>query len=903
RGVMVEHRSLVNLCFWHNRRYSVTFSDRATKYAGIGFDASVWEMFPYFICGASLYIVPEEIKFDVHKLARYFETHHITIGFLPTQVCEQFMLQEKEPRSLRVLLTGGDKLRTFSPRSYRLYNNYGPTENTVVTTSYPVVSALDNIPVGKPVDNCRVYILDKDGRAQPVGIPGELCISGAGLARGYLNRPELTVEHFTPLYRTGDSARWLADGNIEFLGRIDSQVKVRGFRIELGEIETQLMGYDQVKEAVVIAKENETGDKYLIAYIVEAFIETPLETPQLKKYLSQTLPGYMIPSYFVQLAEIPVTPNGKVDVKALPEPGIETGEPYQPAGDEIEEILIEVWSHVLGRDALHASQLRESIGINDNFFELGGDSIKAIQVSAGMRSRGLKLDVGELFLKQTIRQLKKCIKPIDRVIPQGAVSGEVPLTPIQRWFFRNNFTRNFHFNQSVLICKEDGFAEDVLEKVFNALAEHHDVLRMVYYPVNREGRRDLTVVQENRGLEGKRYDLEVFDFRDKNDVEKEIEKESGRIQRGIDLGTGPLVKLGLFKTSRGHHLLIAVHHLVIDGVSWRIFFDDLAAAYRQVERGEAVKLPEKTDSFKYWSQRLLEYAAGEEVLKELDYWREIETAGVSCLPRDFDILPEKRKFKNSGTLGLRLDKGLTGRLLTEVNHAYSTEINDILLAALGMALKEWSRMERFVINLEGHGREGILKDVDISRTIGWFTSQFPVLLDMSKTGDLPYVIKGVKEMLRRVPNKGVGYGILRYLTPAENKEGLTFECVPEISFNYLGQFGMGNNSRDHTVFRVSGMKSGHSVSPGMEKIAAIDINGIISGEGELVLSFSYIDSEYKRCNIEALVDGCKTNLVKIIEHCTKKEEKELTPSDLTYSDFSIDELKELTGKIGDLVTD
>jgi amino acid adenylation domain-containing protein len=442
KGVMVAHRSLINLCTWHNDRFSVSPGDRASRYAGSGFDASVWETFPYLLVGASLFIVPTDIKLDMERLNLFFETHRISIAFLPTQIYEQF--RGGENRSLRLLLTGGDKLKRYLPGNYRLVNNYGPTENTVVSTSFPVAKGYDNIPIGRPINNTQILILDKDGLSlQPMGVPGELCIAGEGLARGYLNNPELTAEKFVHLaakahedtripknrplnpksqilYKAGDQARWLPDGTIEFLGRIDDQVKIRGNRIELGEIESQLLKHDSVNAAVVLAEEDESGENCLVAYIV------PPPTPKtnrtsrtnqtsplkLRQYLSRTLPEYMIPSYFVPLETIPLTPSGKVDRKALP--GIRGLRPdldvaYRPAASEMENVIEKIWKDILKLDR---------VGIYDKFFDLGGNSLKFIQVNERLkRIVHADIPVISMFRFPTIASLAKYLE--DRPIGAG----------------------------------------------------------------------------------------------------------------------------------------------------------------------------------------------------------------------------------------------------------------------------------------------------------------------------------------------------------------------------------------------------------------------------------------------------------------------------------------------------
>jgi amino acid adenylation domain-containing protein len=415
KGAAVEHRSLVNLCTWHNRYYAVVPGDRAVQYASLGFDASVWEIFPYLAAGAALHIIEDRIKRDIYQVDIYFHRHGITMGFLPTPVAEQLMLlpDSKSKRHLRALLTGGDKLRTFVPQPYHVYNNYGPTENTVVTTSCPVKNKEENIPIGKPIYNNQVYILKPNSSClQPIGVPGELCIAGHSLARGYLNNPELTAEKFDRdlwdlqdyhdeeapfgqilnafgerkkepgnrdyrsykshksyvLYKTGDLARWLPDGNIEFFGRIDQQVKIRGFRIEPGEIESKIQSHYKMKDTVVVAR-GKNDNKFLCAYYVPA--DQSVKPGELKEYLARYLPGYMLPDYFVPLESIPITPNGKVDRRGLPEPGYEIPADYIKPGTEMEKIIARTWKEVLGID---------EIGVHTRFFDIGGNSVNILQV-------------------------------------------------------------------------------------------------------------------------------------------------------------------------------------------------------------------------------------------------------------------------------------------------------------------------------------------------------------------------------------------------------------------------------------------------------------------------------------------------------------------------------------------
>ncbi|MCY8005267.1 lichenysin non-ribosomal peptide synthetase LicA [Bacillus haynesii] len=875
KGVMVEHQSLVNLCCWHNDAFAVTEQDKSAKYAGFGFDASVWEMFPYWIAGAELHIIDESIRMDITRLNQYFEENGITITFLPTQLCEQFM--ELDNQSLRVLLTGGDKLKRIEKRNYTLVNNYGPTENTVVATSTAIDPDEGMLSIGKPIANTRAYVLGQNNEVQPVGIAGELCIAGRGLARGYLNKPEETAKRFTEdpfvpgerMYRTGDAVKWLEDGRLEYTGRIDQQVKIRGFRIELSEIEVQLARLSEVQEAAVTDIEDAYGNKALCGYVVA---DEQLDTESLARKLAQTLPDYMVPAFWVQLDELPVTANGKVDRRALPQPDVEaqTAE-YKAPRTETEQLLADIWQEVLGLDR---------IGITDNFFALGGDSIKGIQMASRLQQYGWKLEMKDLFQHPTIGELCVYVQTADdQTIDQDPVEGEVTLTPIQRWFFERKFTNEHHWNQSVMLHALTGFDPETAGQALSKLIEHHDALRMVYQR-NGDG-----IVQYNRGLEETAVSPEVIRFNESGaELEAAVLKASNRIQSSIDLTEGPLLKAAIFKTDQGDHLLIVIHHLVVDGISWRILLEDFAAGYAQAEKGEPIILQEKTHSFAEYAARLKEYAGSKAFAKEIGYWQEIEQAETAALPKDDEA--EDKRMRHTKTAEFSLSKEETEQLMTKVHEAYSTEMNDILLTALGLALKEWTGQEDFIICLEGHGREDIIDGLNISRTVGWFTSQFPVLIQMGHSEDIGYQIKQIKEELRHIPNKGIGYGIYRYLTE-EGKEAQPIKY--DISFNYLGQF---TEMTDSGLFTRSTLPSGDPLSPETEKPNALDIVGYIEN-GILTMSIAYHSLEYKESTVAAVAASFKTYLLQLIGHCLERDGGELTPSDLGDDELTLEELDKL----------
>ncbi len=395
KGVMITHGALVNLCYWHNTRFNITPADKATLYAGPGFDAAVWEFFPYIIAGAAVYQVPEAIRYSINDLAHLYNQQGITISFLPTQVAEQFL--EKENHSLRFLLTGGDKLKSFYPTSYQLVNNYGPTENTVVATSGLITAAHSNIPIGTPISNTQVLILNQQGNLLPAGVPGELCIAGKSLAQGYLHQPDLTLQRFVPhpfnagerIYRTGDLGRWLSDGQIAFLGRIDNQVKIRGHRVEPKEIETALQQDALIDSAAVVTIAGAGGENELIAFIVSG---QQADIPALKARLTLSLPAYMLPHRFIQLDQLPLTPNGKIDTAQLLEQASAATtdiRSYIPPRNETETALAALFCELLDK---------EQVSILDDFFESGGHSLLAMRMITRINKQlGVTLAIKDLY--------------------------------------------------------------------------------------------------------------------------------------------------------------------------------------------------------------------------------------------------------------------------------------------------------------------------------------------------------------------------------------------------------------------------------------------------------------------------------------------------------------------------
>ncbi|MCP4220779.1 MAG: amino acid adenylation domain-containing protein, partial [bacterium] len=966
KGVLVGNTSVINFLNAMQDAYPLGEDDAYLLKTSYSFDVSVSEFFGWFPGGGRLAILPKGGEKDPLKIVAIIGAAKVThVNFVPSMfsvflgVLKEYRGtggREVLPETLRNIFLAGEALSPGLVSDFRrlgtsivLENLYGPTEATVYASRFSLEQWREGeaVPIGRPLQNVRLYILDKYRHVQPIGVAGELCISGAGLALGYLNNPQLTAEKFISsynkifladsnitslekephadsddissavkgeykprhaeweaggkeasvgeaLYRTGDLACWRADGNIIFLGRIDQQVKIRGFRIELGEIETRIMTLEGIKETVVLDRRSETGDKYLCCwYVLSKTAVPPCEPTDIRAHLGRSMPDYMIPLHFISLDALPLTPSGKIDRRALPEPDTPfRASSYVPPSNEKEEILAGIWQEVLGI---------ERISVEDNFFELGGDSIKAIQVAARLKKHGFLMSIDQLFLNSVIRLLAQSIRKTERTISQETVSGQVKLTPIQHWFFSENFSRENHFNQAVMIYSETGFNREWLEQVLTRLTKHHDALRMVF---RREGD---TVVQENRDTQGRLFDLEIFNLQQKTNPRPDIETAVALIQAGIDPAEGPLLKIGLFKTASGDHLLLAIHHLVVDGLSWRILLEDIETAYTQLQQGEDIHLPEKTDSFKYWSQCLHNYADGNRVLKELSYWKRIEAEAVEPFPIDREAESRYLKQEYLENITLNLSKEETEDLLTKVNWAYNTEINDVLLSALGMALGQWTGLDRVALNLEGHGREPIISGIDISRTVGWFTSQYPVLLDLTHTKDISLLLRHVKETLRRIPHKGIGYGILRYLTPQTKLGDMESRLSPDTSFNYLGEFG-GQGKQDKHPDEFGGQRtqdtdgdlgdggfislsdfgSGDNLSPHMEQRYLLDINGMIM-DARLSLSITYNPNQYETENIQRLADLYLSGLQTVIRHCKEQTKKQRTPSDLGRPDLSLEE--------------
>ncbi|WP_242836733.1 non-ribosomal peptide synthetase [Clostridium sp. BNL1100] len=869
KGTLIEHRSLVNRLNWMQKKYPLNVDDIILQKTPYTFDVSVWEMFWWSMAGAKVCFLEPGAEKDPGKIVEAIEKNNITvIHFVPSMlsIFLEYLKQTGEASrvaGLKQVFASGEALTPsqvaafkalFSKNGTRLTNLYGPTEATIDVSYFDcdTEAELDSIPIGKPIDNTKLLIMDKNMQLQPVGVAGELCIGGIGLAREYLNKPELTNEKFVQnpyqpnrrLYRTGDLAKWGRDGNIEYLGRMDFQVKIRGLRIELGEIEKQLTVHPEVKECVVVAWRKGEGDIQLVAYVV-CKNGMRAEQGSIQSFLEKSLPEYMVPRIYVFLEKMPLSPNGKIDRKALPTPVIVTDRVYTAPRNDTEKQLADIWQKILGLDR---------IGINDNFFDIGGDSLKAMETIILLKKLGLQLEIKDLFEGQTIANLSGLVKYSTKNEAEEPVTGELGLIPTQKGFFRKTRTEINHWNISVMMFRKDRLDENIIKKAFSRIIEQHDALR-INFRIDGE-----KITQYNRGIDGELFEISIFDcIADKDDTTN-MDNTAYALHRSMNLTEGPLVKLALFRRHDGDHLLLVIHHLLCDGLSLMTVLEDAAAVYNQLQRNESISLPPKTSSLKDWSERIYTYSNSSEFLKEIDYWEKVESTPIALLPKDTTFGEERHKYDVAINETL-LSGNETKVLMKNVNQSFDTDIKDLLATAFGAAVKEWTGTNNILIDYKIHGRENIFDEIDVSRTVGWFATEFPAILDMSKLEDLPAQIISIRDMFRNVPGRGLGYEILREVTLPENKKDLKLNLHPEILFNYSGDFA-GRTNEDFQGFSISPLYKNLNESPESERKYTLIIELMIL-DGNLNVTLHYNKHQYYESTMKELLDKFKKYLYEI----------------------------------------
>ena len=928
KGIEITHRNVLRLVK-NSNVLTFTPDDICLHYASIAFDAATWEIWGALLNGAKLVLAPPG-HLDPEQFGQLVRSQSISHAFLTTALFHTMVEFNPEAMGfLKVAMTGGEVVNAARVRDLlsahphlRFINFYGPSENTTITTTYTTQNAEDisrSVSIGRPVSNTQVYILDQNLRPLPVGMVGELCTAGDGVARGYRFKPELTRKAFVPnpfakvyghgpvLYRTGDVARFRVDGSIEFLGRQDHQVKIRGHRIELGEVEAAIKQaggkvHDcALRDVVVRAQKSERGSQ-LVAWVV---LDEPAQLEMLKTTVAEFLPAYMVPTFWTCIEKLPLTPNGKVDHRALPQPE-RSHAPQRLPQSETEKTLAQIWENLLGIP---------QVGLHDNFFALGGDSILSIQVVSRAKRAGIRFSTKQLFENQTIAELANVAGSAESLIAQqDAVTQNAALTPIQHWFYEHSFAHAEHWNMSLLLQPAADLHSEAdiqqaittTEQAMRALVKQHDMLRAYYpkekspkeqYPAEKhpQGEQQYLPLDWQHPLMQSMFSVEALSLE-----EGALDEALRNAQASLDLETGPLFRAIWYKIGGQHRLLIVAHHLIIDGVSWRILLEDLALAMGQQAEGKAIDLGRKTTAFPHWAERLWQFAHEESVLAQKAYWQGIEREDVACIQADLaDTTALQNLAKHTQSQTFLLDAERTEQLLRQVPKAFNTEISDLLLAALVETLnninhEQGQQSGKQLIALEGHGREFLGEQWDTSRTLGWFTTLYPVLLQ-SEGENWGQKIKALKQQLREVPGNGLAYGLLRYQQQhmletgdiSDAESAFQAGTVPQVSFNYLGQTG--NLFNDSQAFKVAQESPGQERSAESHQPYLLDVAGIIqNGEAgaQLQIMWRYSDQLFSAEKVERWVGQYQANLSALIDYCLAPQHGGRVPADFPLLSLS-----------------
>jgi len=777
KGVAITHRNLAHLAA--STPAALPAQQVWTQCHSYGFDFSVWEIWAALLGGGRLVIVPEEVAGSPAEFHALLISEGVTV--LTQTPSAVTALSPDGLESMAVLLGGeacpGDVVDQWAPGRV-VINAYGPTEATVYATMSAALTAGSGpAPMGAPVSTAATFVLDEWLRPVPEGVIGELYVAGRGVGVGYVGRPGLTGSRFVAcpfgapgarMYRTGDVVSWRVDGQLQYLGRADEQVKIRGYRIELGEIQSALAGVDGVEQAVVIVREDQPGTKRLVGYVTETTTGA-VDSARVRRLLAERLPAYMVPAVIAVIDALPLTVNGKLDVRALPAPDYQNRDQYRAPADVVEEVLAGIYAQVLGL---------ERVGVDDSFFDLGGDSISSMQVVARARAAGVLCRPRDVFVEQTVARLARVVGVVGDAGPADEGIGAVAPTPIMQWL-RTVEGPTDGFNQTIVVQAPPGATQADVVVLLQALLDRHAMLRA--------------------RTQGSALHVPEAGAVDAGDCVHAVDALSTEAlvaaRSRLDPAAGIMVS-ALWVPATGQLALI-VHHLAVDAVSWRILLEDLNIAWAQHHNGQAITLPVTGTSFATWATRLAEHCKDQAVVDRADAWRQMLSI-PAALPAP---QPGIDTYATAGHLTTTLDAATTGRLLGDVAAAFHAGINDILLIAFALACSELlGRQATPVgIDVEGHGRdEDISPDVDLSRTVGWFTTKYPVALTVGGVrwaqviaGDaaLGSVIKDAKEQLRAHPD-GVTYGLLRYLNPDVD---LT-RSDPTIGFNYLGRTGTGSDA-------------------------------------------------------------------------------------------------------------
>ena len=913
KGVAITHGAFAAHLDDFMNAHRIEASDTVLQSSTINFDVALHELLPALLRGGKVEMRGPE-SWDIETTSRHLIDARVTFSRLPTAYWQQWLRTPPPAQALaalRQITVGGEGLPGDALAQWRsgplghigLANLYGPTETTVAcmyraTTaddaSQPIVS------IGVPYASRTARVLDSDGNEAPAGALGELCIGGHTLARGYLDRPSLTAERFVPdpsypgarLYRTGDLCRRRTDGAIDFLGRLDQQIKLRGLRIEPGEIEAALRRQPGVADAVVVLAKD-LGAPRLVAYVVAKEGES-VQGGALQHALAQQLPAHMVPAAIVPLDALPLMRNGKVDRAALPAPDAADSEQRVAPRNDTERLLLALWEAVLGRGEL---------GVEDDFFAVGGDSILSLQLIARARAQGWLLTPRQVFEHPTVARLATVMRPLDDT--SGAELAEVretlPLTPVQTWFFTRYPDGEPHWNQSVLLEVRGELEADALERALTAVVARHDALRL-RFERHPDGWSQRVLADAPARL------LSVSDLRslpavsDAADGWQAALAAQGQIaQQSLDPQAGRLVKAVYFKlpvaaTGAAHaaaagRLLLVVHHLAVDGVSWRILLADLQEAYSAALARNLPALAPSTP-WSVWVGEQRKAVNERRLSSALHAWQRVLNGAMPGLPAPRGTLASSRQ------LTWRLDAAATAALRRAAPRAYRLGIDELLLGALARTLAQACGSAGALIALEGHGREPQTlagagergaAGSDLSRTVGWFTTRYPVWLPVSSETDDAAALISTKERLRSLPDSGVSFGWLHAYGTPEVREALAQWPTPRVSFNYLGQFDQSLASDGPFGFATE--QAGNPQRDDEALVYALDLNGMIVGDC-LSLSWRYDPAVLAQADVEAMLAAFDHEVARLVTHCAQATPR-ASAADFPLAGLAQDELDAL----------
>lgn len=897
---MIEHGNLLNYVLWAANNYVLEKNVNFPLYTSISFDLTVTSIFVPLVTGNSIVIYNDDNELAINKIITDNQVDAVKVTPSHLKVIRETVKRDNTLITTRIkrFIVGGELLETslafdihnLFNKKVEIYNEYGPTETTVGCMIHkydPEFDKFNSVPIGKPAGNCSIYLFDDEMNPVPPGSYGEIYIGGKSVGREYLYNEKLTNEKFvsphffsnntsgnssSKLYKSGDIGRWIKNPKktgewiIEFHGRKDTQIKLRGYRIEPGEIESKMVNFDSIENAVVAIKEDIFNNKQLFGYYVSS---KDINNEGLREYLKTELPEYMVPAFFIKINSIPLTINGKIDYKLLPEPVAQVQNTHirQPAS-EPEKIIHETFKEVLRQ---------ENISIDDNFFAIGGDSIKAVQITSILFNKGISLNVKDILTYQTIEKIAANADISDAKVKysQNLAEGEKELFPVEKWFFDQNLANPDFYNQSVLLTLNKPINISLLEQTFKKLIDHHDGLRLNFNPEKGN------LFFNNKHIDEDFHIPEYHLFSSTKEKYSNIESICQEVKSSFDITKTLLIKAAIITDETGEKkMFITAHHLVIDGISWRILLEDMYKIYSALETNQNIKLQYKTCSLSDWAKKLAEYSLSEKLKNEIHSWKETENI---MFPIPTDAETNDWSVKNTNKISGILSSDKTEFLLKRAFQKYKIDILTLLNTALAKTLKDWTGIGSFIIEQEYHGRH--FENIDSSRTIGWFTSIYPVKI-IFPNDSLSKQILSVKEQLKQVPENGIDYSILKYTNNSFIKAD---DTIPEIRLNYLGQF---DNELNNDLFSYCDIPTGPDSDSANNVTVKFDINCMVINE-KLNIEISYNAGAYSNSTITRFRDSVLNNLNNIIEHIEKEDDVYVTSSDFETVDLDEEDLKNL----------